>query len=143
MQPACLIPPSVDHTRLFSAYIKIPSCTLDINHDDCCHIIMNCIDERSNHQSGRLYWHCFARMNQHRTPRAADDGNGLQAWQALLRASTLRNPMSLTNQLLDPHFSSRDPRVHVRHWKRTQMSTKQKQVRGSQSRPGKVSILTR
>ena len=27
--------------------------------------------------------------------RMAEDGNGLQAWQALLKAKTLRDPMSL------------------------------------------------
>ena len=38
--------------------------------------------------------------------RTAEDGNGLQAWQALLKAKTLRNSMNLMNQLLDPRFTS-------------------------------------
>ena len=43
--------------------------------------------------------------------RTAEGRHGLQAWQALLSAKTFRNPTSLTNQLLDPHVSSSDPRV--------------------------------
>ena len=46
--------------------------------------------------------------------RTVEDVNGLQPWQPQLRAKTLRNPMSLTNQLLDPRFTSRDPRVNLR-----------------------------
>ena len=43
--------------------------------------------------------------------------NGLQAWQALLRAKINRYPRSLTNQLLDPRVSSSDPRVDLCQWK--------------------------
>ena len=39
--------------------------------------------------------------------------NDLQAWQVSLRAKTLRNTMSLTNQLLDPRLTLSDPRVNT------------------------------
>ena len=45
--------------------------------------------------------------------RSAEDGNGYQAWQALLRARTARNP---TNLLLEPTFTSPDPRINIRQW---------------------------
>ena len=37
--------------------------------------------------------------------RSTEDGNGYQAWQALLRARTARNATNLLNQLLEPTFS--------------------------------------
>ena len=40
--------------------------------------------------------------------RSAEDGNGYQAWQALLRARTARNATNLLNQLLEPTFTSPD-----------------------------------
>ena len=49
-------------------------------------------------------WRCFCKDEAESHVRMAEDGNGLQTWQALLRAKTLRNPMSVMNQLLDPHF---------------------------------------
>ena len=48
--------------------------------------------------------------------RSAEDGNGYQAWQALLRARTARNATNLLNQLLDPTFTSPDPRINFRQW---------------------------
>ena len=45
--------------------------------------------------------------------RSAEDGNGYQAWQALLRARTARNATNLLNQLLEP---SPDPRINLRQW---------------------------
>ena len=48
--------------------------------------------------------------------RSAEDGNGYQAWQTLLRAKTVRNATSLLNQLLDPAFTSPDPRINLRVW---------------------------
>ena len=48
--------------------------------------------------------------------RSAEDGNGFQAWLALLRARTARNATNLLNQLLEPTFMSPDPRVHLRQW---------------------------
>ena len=50
--------------------------------------------------------------------RSAEDGDGLQAWNALLGAKSLRNPTSL-NQLLAPHVPSSDPRVNLRTWRET------------------------
>ena len=41
--------------------------------------------------------------------RSAEDGNGYQPWQALLRARTARNATNLLNQLLEPTFTSADP----------------------------------
>ena len=46
--------------------------------------------------------------------RSAEDGNGYQAWQALLRARTARNATNLLNQLLEPTFTSPDPRINHR-----------------------------
>ena len=48
--------------------------------------------------------------------RSAGDGNGCQAWQALLRARTARNATNLLNQLLEPTFTSPDPRINLRQW---------------------------
>ena len=48
--------------------------------------------------------------------RSAEDGNGYQACQALLRARTVRNATDLLNQLLEPTFTSRDPRINIRPW---------------------------
>ena len=38
--------------------------------------------------------------------RSAEDGNGYQAWQALLRARTARNATNLLNLLPEPTFTS-------------------------------------
>ena len=48
--------------------------------------------------------------------RSAEDGNGYQAWQALLRARTARNATDLLNLLLEPTFTSADPRINIRQW---------------------------
>ena len=48
--------------------------------------------------------------------RSAEDGNGYQAWQALLRARTARNATNLLNQLLEPTFTSPDPRINIQQW---------------------------
>ena len=48
--------------------------------------------------------------------RSAEDGNSYQAWQALLRARTARNATNLLNQLLEPTFTSPDPRINIRQW---------------------------
>ena len=48
--------------------------------------------------------------------RSAEDGNGDQAWQALLRARTARNATNLLNQFLEPTFTSPDPRINFRQW---------------------------
>ena len=48
--------------------------------------------------------------------RSAEDGNGYQAWQALLRARTPRTATNLLNQLLEPTFTSPDPRINLRQW---------------------------
>ena len=48
--------------------------------------------------------------------RSAEDGNGHQAWQALLRARTAQNARNLLNQLLEPTFTSPDPRINIRQW---------------------------
>ena len=48
--------------------------------------------------------------------RSAEDGKGYQAWQALLRARTARNATNLLNQLLEPTFTSPDPRINLRRW---------------------------
>ena len=47
---------------------------------------------------------------------SAEDGNGYQAWQALLRARTARNATNLLNQLLEPTFTSPDRRINIRQW---------------------------
>ena len=48
--------------------------------------------------------------------RSAEDGNGYQAWQALLRARTARNATNVLNQLLEPKFPSPDPPINLRQW---------------------------
>ena len=48
--------------------------------------------------------------------RSAEDGNGYQAWQALLGARTARNATNLLKQLLEPTFTSPDPRINFRQW---------------------------
>ena len=48
--------------------------------------------------------------------RPAEDGSRYQAWQALLRARTARNATNLLNQLLEPTFTSPDPRINLRQW---------------------------
>ena len=48
--------------------------------------------------------------------RSAEDGNGYQAWQALLRARTAGNATNLLNMLLGPIFTSPDPRINLRQW---------------------------
>ena len=48
--------------------------------------------------------------------RSAEDGNGYQTWQALLRARTSRNATNLLNMLLEPTFTSPDPRINLRQW---------------------------
>ena len=48
--------------------------------------------------------------------RSAEDGNGYQAWQALLRARTARNATNLLNMLLEPTFTSPDPRINLLQW---------------------------
>ena len=45
--------------------------------------------------------------------RSVKDGSILRAAKAPLRAKTLRIPMSLMSQFLDPHVTS-SPRVHLR-----------------------------
>ena len=50
--------------------------------------------------------------------RSAEDGNGNQAWQGLLRARTAWNATNLLNQLLEPTFTSPDPRINLRQWKK-------------------------
>ena len=46
--------------------------------------------------------------------RSAEDGNGYQTWQALLRARTARNAADFVNQLLEPTFTSPDPLINIR-----------------------------
>ena len=46
--------------------------------------------------------------------RSAEDGNGCQAWKALLRARTAQNATNLLNQFLEPIFTSPDPRLNLR-----------------------------
>ena len=48
--------------------------------------------------------------------RSAEDGNGYQAWQALLRARIAQNATNLLNQLLEPKFPSPDPQINLRQW---------------------------
>ena len=48
----------------------------------------------------------------------AEDGNGHQAWQALLRERTARNATNHLNQLLEPTFTSPDPRINIRQLKK-------------------------
>ena len=48
--------------------------------------------------------------------RSAEDGNGHQAWQALLTARTARSATNILNQLLEPTFTSPDPRINLRQW---------------------------
>ena len=48
--------------------------------------------------------------------RSAEDGNGCQAWQALSISRTARNATNLSNQLLEPTFTSLDPRINLRQW---------------------------
>ena len=48
--------------------------------------------------------------------RSAEDGSGYQAWQALLRARTARNPTNHLNQFLEPTFTSPGPRINIRQW---------------------------
>ena len=48
--------------------------------------------------------------------RSAENGNGHRAWQAPLRARTARNATNLLNQLLEPTFTSPDPRINIRQW---------------------------
>ena len=64
----------------------------------------------------------------------------LQAWQALVRAQTLRDPMSLMNQLLDPRFTSSDPNSICVSANGTQTSVKQHMERESQMRSEEASI---
>ena len=47
---------------------------------------------------------------------SAEDGNGYQAWRALLRARTVRYATKLLNQSLEPTFTSPDPRINLRQW---------------------------
>ena len=46
--------------------------------------------------------------------RFAEDGNGYQSWPAILRARPARNATNLLNQLLEPTFTSPDPRINIR-----------------------------
>ena len=48
--------------------------------------------------------------------RSAEDGNGYQAWLALLRARKPRSATNLLKQLLEPTFTSPDPRINLRQW---------------------------
>ena len=48
--------------------------------------------------------------------RSAEDGNGYQAWQALLGARLAQNATDFLNQLLEPTFTSPDPRINIRQW---------------------------
>ena len=48
--------------------------------------------------------------------RSAEDGNGYQAWQALLRAPTIQNATNLLNRLSEPTCRSPDPRINLRKW---------------------------
>ena len=48
--------------------------------------------------------------------RSAEDGNGYQAWQSLLRERTARDATNLLNQLLEPKFTSPGPRINIRQW---------------------------
>ena len=48
--------------------------------------------------------------------RSAEDGNGYQAWLALLRARTARNATNFLNQLREPTFTSLNPRINLRQW---------------------------
>ena len=51
----------------------------------------------------------------------AEENNGYAAWQSLLRAKTVRNASRLLNQLLEPTFSSADPRINIRQWNKNAM----------------------
>ena len=61
-------------------------------------------------------WRC-----ERMTPRHMREGlkmvNGLQAWQALLRAKSQRDPMGLMNQLPNPRVTSIVPRLKMRQCK--------------------------
>ena len=48
--------------------------------------------------------------------RSAEDGNGYQAWQALLRARTALIATKILNQLLEPTFTSPYPHSNLRQW---------------------------
>ena len=47
--------------------------------------------------------------------RSAEDGNGYQAWQALLRARRARNATNILKQLTGT-FPSPDPRINLPQW---------------------------
>ena len=51
-----------------------------------------------------------------RSTEDAEDGNGYEAWQALLRARTARNATNFLNISLEPTFTSPDPRINLRQW---------------------------
>ena len=46
--------------------------------------------------------------------RSDEDGNGHHGWQALKRARTAWNATNVLNQLLEPKFTSPDPRINIR-----------------------------
>ena len=48
--------------------------------------------------------------------RYAEDGNGYEAWQALLKARIGRNATNFLNQVLEPTFTSPHTRINLRQW---------------------------
>ena len=46
----------------------------------------------------------------------AEDDNGLHAWQLLVKSKTPRSTTMLLNQLLEPRFTSTDPKMNLRKW---------------------------
>ena len=63
-------------------------------------------------------WHCFAMMKRVLMSDQLKLETAFQAWQALLRARTARSATNLLYQLLEPTFTSPDPRIKLRQWEK-------------------------
>ena len=93
-----------DSRKLKTTWIRI------FENPDCSLKIWNLQIRRTHCQR------CFCKDEACAYVCSAEDGNGYQAWQALLRARTARNATNLKNQLLEPTSTSPDPRINLRQW---------------------------
>jgi len=46
----------------------------------------------------------------------SEEDNGFEAWKALIRTRTVRSATALMNKLMEPDFTSSDPRVNLKAW---------------------------
>ena len=56
----------------------------------------------------------------------AETGNGYEAWRRLCRSKTVRSSAAAFTTLMNPNFTSADPRVNLQIWDRDALSYERK-----------------